>query len=218
MVKLSSGSKKKDQKSQIVLSCHQTKENNTFLNGQIIVRNLKKMKTFAKNDPYYEISWLSNNGSGTVYTPVYRFEVKKKCSGSIFKPFLIPFQALFPDNNQSRLIKISFYDYSSRKPPKLIFECTRSLHDFINSHGKNIFFSKLEIVRIPTFADYLKNGVQMKMITAIDFSDTKKSSHITSNKHDMILINVKKSTVHFFISHFLNTIVKLTITFDHLKQ
>ena len=46
--------KKNGERGQLIITCEQTKESNINLIGELHVEKLKKMKTFAKNNPFFE--------------------------------------------------------------------------------------------------------------------------------------------------------------------
>lgn len=176
-----------DYHSTIILKYCQFKETNTFLHGQIFVRNLKKMKTFSKNNPYIEISKQVNDGKETLFIPVYRSEVKSKCYRCSFKPFLIPFNSICENGNIHQLIKVTCYDHSDKKPPKEIVHCFNSVKEFMNPYrihepNEKCISISLKKIEFPTFSDYLKSGVKLNMITAIDFTNSNNSHRIIPNK------------------------------------
>lgn len=76
---------------QLIIKGQQTKDSNVQMQGQIYVKNLKKVKTFAKNNPFFEILKFSENG-GEI--PVYRSEVSHKCFCCSFKKFSLIMQNL----------------------------------------------------------------------------------------------------------------------------
>lgn len=182
---------KNNKRGEIIISTQQSKESNTHLQGIVQVVNLKKMKTFSKNSPFFEISKPTESGR---YVPVYRSEVKKKCNGCTFKEFEIPLHALVV-NNLDEPITVTFYDYRNRKPPKQIgcfelsvrqfMETLRTKHEMKNE-AKTVgtfWFNKLDIVQIPTFIDYLNNGLQLNLITAIDFTFSNGPPNSKSSLH-----------------------------------
>lgn len=184
--------KKKGKRGQIILMCQQTKESNLSFRGKIQANKLKKMKTFAKNNPFFEISKPSESGR---LLPVYRSEVQKKCFGCTFKEFTISYQALCTSSLDDP-ITITFYDNQRNKAPKMIGQYESSIRQFmesINTHfdiidsksktSGNFLFHKFEVVQIPTFADYLKSGLQLNMITAIDFTSSNGNPNKSSSLH-----------------------------------
>lgn len=184
--------KKSGDRGQLIITCEQTKESNVNLLGELHVEKLQKMKTFAKNNPFFEISKQTEIGHDII---VYRSKTKQKCYRCTFKQFSIPLHALYSNGLDDR-ITISIFDHRKKKEPKIIGKYTTTIRHFLesvqskfelpNGHGK-FWFEKLEIVHVPTFADYLRSGLQLKMITAIDFTssngypDSKSSRHFFSD-------------------------------------
>lgn len=188
--------KKKGQRGKIFFTCQQTKESSSYINGQIQVNKLKKIKTFAKDNPFIEISKPSESGRDL---PVYRSEVKEKCFGCTFKDFSIPLQTIC-NGNLNNPVTISCYDYLKNKAAKLIGKYDSSLMNFMEnvrtqyeftsgSKGKKMgefCFTKLNIVQIPTFVDYLCNGLQLNMITAIDFTASNRDPEDPRSLHHFV--------------------------------
>lgn len=180
--------KKDSDRGQLILTSEQTKESNVNLVGELHVDKLKKMKTFAKNNPFFEISKTSESGRDIV---VYRSKTKQKCYTCTFKEFSIPLHILYR-NSLDEPITISIFDHRKKKAPKIIGKYTTTIRHFIdsvrskyelpNSHGK-FWFTKLEIIHVPTFADYLRNGLKLKMITAIDFTSSNGYPEHKSSRH-----------------------------------
>ena len=185
--------KKEGKIGQIILNSQQSKESNFYLLGELQVNKLKKMKTFAKNRPFYEISRPTENG---VNFPVYRSKIKDRCQSCAFKEFMIPLHVLCSQKIDEP-ITIAFYDYRSKKTPKFIGKFENSIRNFIGTikthfdlkgeiQGQsvgNFCFNKLEIIQIPTLPDYLKSGINLNMITAIDFTRSNGDPKSDSSLH-----------------------------------
>ena len=172
---------KKGKRGKIILMCQQTQESNISFEGQIQANKLKKMKTFARNNPFFEISKTSESGR---LLPIYRSEIQKKCFGCTFKNFQIPYHALCTSGLDDP-ITITFYDNQRNKTPKMIgkyessirhfMESIQTYFDITDSKSKtagNFLFRKFEIIQVPTIADYIRSGLQLNMITAIDFTSS----------------------------------------------
>lgn len=178
---------KKGKRGQITLIAHQYKQTNSNLRCIIQAINLKKIKTFAKNNPFFEVSKPLPNGQDI---PIYRSEAYLKCYSCTFNEFYIPFSSLFSQSDNGQ-ITISFYDYQQNKPPKKIGKYDSTVKNLINSKNSTFDlegekssksvgqfkFTKLEVIKIPTFQDYLKSGIKLKLITAIDFTSSNRQLH-----------------------------------------
>lgn len=170
---------KSGNRGQLILTVQQTTASSSVLTGQMKVFDLKKMKTFSKNSPFIQISKPSESGRDI---PVYRSEVVQKCQGCTFKPFTLPLQTLCGGDIDIP-VAISVYDHRANKAPVLIGSCSGSPRHFMESIGTKMqlennkrktvgFFSfkNLNVTQVPTFIDYLRSGLQLNMITAIDFT------------------------------------------------
>lgn len=182
----------KSKRGTIILTCNQTKDSTIQLEGQIRVNNLKKMKTFAKNNPFFEISRPSESGKNI---PIFRSETKSKCFSCTFQTFSIPIRSIC-QNSLDEPITVTFFDYRSRKSAKEIGHYEYSVRNFMETlntkfdlkgeKAKSVGqfeFLKLEVISKPTFADYLKSGIQLNMITAIDFTISNGNPNSISSLH-----------------------------------
>lgn len=174
--------KKQGKRGQIILTCQQAKESNYYLQGELQVKKLKKIKTFSKDNPFFEILRPSETG---LNTPVYRSQTKHKCYSCAFKEFTIPLHILCTKTIDEP-ITIAFYDQHCKKMPKFIGKYESSIREFFDRikskidlkgeiNDKNVgcfMFNKLEVIRIPTMVDYLRSGLNLNMITAIDFTNS----------------------------------------------
>lgn len=173
--------KKKGERGQIIITPEQTKESIVHLQGQIQVNNLPKMKTFAKNNPFYEICKVRKGKE----IPIFRSNIRKKCFSCTYRKFIIPLHLLYTDGLDDT-ISISFYDSRKKKEPKLIGQFSSSIGYFIQTTHQHFelkngpqkktagefWFNYCQVVNIPTFANYLQSGLTLKMMTAIDYTES----------------------------------------------
>lgn len=120
------------------------------------------MKTFSKNNPFFEISKPSESGR---YIPVYRSEVKRKYYSCVFKQFAIPVHSLVTTSLDDP-IRVTFYDYKNNKPPKTIsnykmsvcqfMETIRTPYEFLNDSQNcgNFWFQLLPNIKKWTSIEY----------------------------------------------------------------
>lgn len=193
---------KNGKRGQITLIAHEYKQSNSNLQFIMQAMNLKKMKTFAKNNPFFEISKPLENGH---IIALYRSEALLKCYSCIFLEFTIPINSLTSKSGDQ--ITVTFFDYHKNKPPKMIGKCNISVKNLMNSKNTTFDlkgekdqksvgqfkFTKLEIIQIPTFQDYLKSGIELKPITAIDFTSSNKKLHDISS--DPKLLNLYQKCI-----------------------
>ncbi|OHT07237.1 Copine family protein [Tritrichomonas foetus] len=174
------------------LTIEQAQAGADVMKGQFGVQKLKKVKTFGKNCPYIQISKPSESGKNL---PIFRSEVVEKAFTCRFKPFEIPVQTLCNGDMQMPLL-ITVMDYSKKKADKEIGSFTKNAMDLLESInqpiellGKNkkkvgtVTFYSLNVEKKPTFYDYLQSGLQLNLITAIDFTASNGDPSIPSSLH-----------------------------------
>jgi len=163
----------------LVLTCEQASQCASILQGKAVFRNLRKIHTFSNNNPYLLLARPSESGQPL---PSYRSEVIHKAKSGSWRDFSIPLQNLCNGDLQSPII-ISAYHFNKRAAGELIGSDTQNLQNILENvnapimlqtdKGKRageIRFPMLQLVRKPTFFDYLRSGLQLNLITAIDFT------------------------------------------------
>ena len=146
-------------------------------------KNLDKKDFMGKSDPYFEVRKLREDKHTAL---VYKSEVIKNTLNPTFKPFEVGMWLLCSGDIHTTL-KFDVFDWNMAGGPDLIGTFSTSLAE-INSgteefeifnpekqkkKGKNsgIFqFTKVEINPVHTFVDYLKGGLDIQLIVAIDFT------------------------------------------------
>lgn len=163
----------------IVLTIEQASSCGLSFAAAIAVKDLKKVKTFAKNSPYIQLSKPSEAGT---LLPVFRTEVVKHAYTCTFQQFEIPLQNLSGGDLQTP-VTVTAMNYSEKKADKPIGSFTMSVqsivdnksaeHELLDSNRKKagkVKFLNPTLLRKPTFFDYLRGGLQLNLITAIDFT------------------------------------------------
>jgi hypothetical protein len=170
-----------DNRGDLIIVPEETVKSGSHAVFNISVRDLKKMRTFSRNWPYLVISKVSESG---LQLPVFRSEVVKKCSACTFKKFEIPMAALC-NGDMSLPLTFTIYDFVENKVDKVIGSVEFSVGQALEGQGterqltspknKKAGFLKLnsvQIVQKPTFVDYLRGGLQLNLVTAIDFTSS----------------------------------------------
>ena len=148
-------------------------------------QKLDKKDFFGKSDPYFEIRKIREGKHSVV---VFRSEVYKNTLNPVFKVFEIGMFLLCSGDDNTPL-KFDVFDWNLNSPPDPIGTFTTSLpeikkgKDFeIVNHEKQkkkggkyknsgIFhFTDIKIVPIHTFVEFLKGGLQIQLMVAIDFT------------------------------------------------
>ncbi|KAH0790676.1 Copine family protein [Histomonas meleagridis] len=168
----------KNKRGTLVLTVEQASNCGTVCNFTVACSGLKKMRTFSKDYPYFQISKISNGKN----IPVFRSEVVPKTYQCTFKNFQVPLQNI-ADNEDDANILLTVMDYRKNHPDEVIGSIQLPLQTLKSSvgttfeiEGKNkrktgrIRIINFSIVKTPTFFDYIRSGLQLNLITAIDFT------------------------------------------------
>jgi hypothetical protein len=166
-------------KTVISLICEQVASCNDIVTLRIETRKNKKMRTFSKNNPYVLISKCSEAGRSL---PVYKGETVPKCYQCVFRQFEIPLQVLC-NGDLDIPIDITIVDNHVSRPDVPIGTCSMSLRSFMENlnqainitdkKGKKVgevIVREVQIYKKPTFIDYLRSGLHINLITAVDFT------------------------------------------------
>ncbi|OHS96833.1 Copine family protein [Tritrichomonas foetus] len=164
----------------LVLTIEQASNCGSVVQGTVSVNKLKKVRTFSKNSPYVQFSKPCEAGTDL---PVFRTEVAKKCFTCTFKQFQIPLQNLC-NGDMEMPINVTVMNYSSKKADTPVGTYTASVaqlmesvnqqHEILNTKTRKpmgfVKFTNLTTFKKPTFYDYIRGGIQLNLITAIDFT------------------------------------------------
>lgn len=186
---------KNNKRGTLCINSEQANQCGSMIEGQIQVMHLKKMRTFSKNCPYFIIAKPSESGR---YLPAFRSEVVQKSLGCTFKKFTIPLQVLSNGDLQSPMT-IQLFDYQKKKPGTLIGSVEGTISSFMENVGSTMDildkkhkktgsfkFVNLQVIRKPTFLDYLRSGLQLNLITAIDFTASNRDPRDPKSLHCIV--------------------------------
>ena len=161
----------------------------SVVQGRINALRLKKLHLIWGNDPFFIISKAAEAGR---YLPIYQSEVNKKLR---YKRFSIPYQVLC-NVDPDRPIRISFHDYRAHKNALLIgyhdttfarlSEQLGQVLQLTNERNENcgqFRFEELNLQQHYNFYDYLHGGVQLNLITAIDFTASNRDPRDVHSLH-----------------------------------
>ncbi|EAX90435.1 Copine family protein [Trichomonas vaginalis G3] len=175
----------------IHITPEQVENSGAVIEMQFKAKNLKKMHFLTSNSPYFVISKGSESGS---FLPVFQSEVSKKCQ---WKKFSIPYQTLC-NCDPARPLKISVMHYRSTTHAEQIgfiettyeriSESLMQTQDIMDEHRNKVGELTCTLVVINqkyTFVDYLRNGVQLNLITAIDFTSSNGDPRNMNSLHYM---------------------------------
>lgn len=143
---------------------------------KIKAMNLKKLHWIGGNSPFFIISKSSEGGR---FLPIYQSEVVGKMR---WQKFTIPFQQLC-NCDPDRPIRVSFMDYRRTTAAVLIgyadltytrmSESLLQQIDLVDDKGQpagKFVIEEMQLQQKYNFYDFLRGGVQLNLITAIDFT------------------------------------------------
>jgi hypothetical protein len=177
----------------LLINLEQQQSSGTFVEGQVSAQNLKKMHTFSRNCPFFQLEKQSESG-GTL--PCYRSSTLQKCSGGTWPAFSLGFDAIAGNDLQCP-VTIRFYDQHSSKAPVEIGSVTESFQIFLGGAGNSFSitqrssgkitgtarFVRLLMHHRPTFFEYLQSGIQINLVTAIDYTASNGSPDRPNSLH-----------------------------------
>jgi hypothetical protein len=169
-----------------------------LVKGQFTGVRLKKQRKLLPNDPFFIIAKASEGGK---FLPVFQSEVDRAMQ---WKPFDVSFQALC-NAEADRPIRITFYNYRSGSAAfpigyhdtNYMRMCeslgrTVTILDTRNADQGAFAFTDVSMMQKYSFYDYLRGGIHLKLIIAIDFTGSNKdrddptSLHFVDTKGDSL--------------------------------
>lgn len=174
---LNNANNKKDNKcGSIFVTPEQVENCSSVVNFRFTGSNVKKLRVLQSNDPFYVIAKSSEAGR---YIPIYQSEVSKKMN---WKRGTVPYQVLC-NVDPERPLRITVFDRRSHKASvpigyadtsfSRLCESTNQSLDLIDSKKKNvgkIIINEVNLQQKFSFYDYIHGGIQLNLITAIDFT------------------------------------------------
>jgi hypothetical protein len=166
----------RDFRGTLVIAHEQVENCSSVVRGQFTGIRLKKLRFLFANDPFFVIAKSSEAGR---FLPVFQSEVNRQLR---WKPFEISYQALC-NTDGDRPIRITFYDYRSHTAAVPIgfhdttfarmSESLGQTVTIVDSHGVDqgaFKFSDVSMIQKYNFYDYLRGGIQLNLVVAVDFT------------------------------------------------
>jgi hypothetical protein len=160
----------------LLISPEQVSKSNSIVDIEIRGQEMRRLRWLCCNDPFFVIS---KSSEGAKFLPIYQSEVRRDFR---WGPCKIPYQVLC-NCDPDRPLRISFYDYRSHVAAALIGyhdttftrlgeDLTQSLtvKDLKKSESGRFAITKFNLTEKLGFYDFLKGGVQLNLIVAIDFT------------------------------------------------
>jgi hypothetical protein len=147
------------------------------------------MSFLLSNDPFFVIYKSTEGGR---YVPVFQSEVNKKMR---FRVFQVPMQILC-NADPDRPLRVSFFDYRSTKAAVLIgnhdttfgrlSESIGQRLDLVDAKNNKVGQFRVDRMMIQqkfSFFDFLRGGLQINLITAIDFTASNRDPRDPNSLH-----------------------------------
>lgn len=150
------------------------------VNMKIKAKGLADLHFFHKTSPFIRLLKISEDG---LKLKVHETENYHSNLNPIFQTFELKLQKLC-NGDHLRPIRLEVWDYSSDGTHKQVGELDFTIHQLVNENKREfqlkdntkkknmgtIIFEQVNLVSKPEFIDYLRGGVQLSLITAIDFT------------------------------------------------
>ena len=186
----------KNKRGTLIINSEQATQSSSLFSAHVQFHGLKKIGIFTKTKPFLIISKPVESGANV---PVFRSETIPGAQSGTWRPFTVPLQVLC-NGDQDVPLTFSVYHYHNGKPATLIGSFQESLQRILENSQETfnllnskratvgaIKFRYAQIIRKPTFVDYLRSGLQLNLVTAVDFTASNrdprdpKSLHFLSN-------------------------------------
>lgn len=180
--------KGKNKKKPCTITIKCTELNESKENAIIVIEGekLDKMDWFGKSDPYLVFYRIHNNQD---LIQVYKTETKMKTLNPKFKKMEIPLRDLCNGDHQTTFV-VKCFDWNKSGSPDLIGQFSTSIANCIEQktpsftlvrpaakknkdkkkpHG-TIHFTIFEVVSQPSFMEFIRGGMEISLMVAIDFT------------------------------------------------
>jgi len=180
----------------LIIESEKSVGSNSVAHLQFHGRKLKNMNGWLnKNNPFFK---MYKTQAAEQDTLVYESEILKKESSPDWQPCEVFLHALC-NNDTSHPIKVEVFSQNKAKDRnKLIGECKFTIDDLKSQHELDLPLAKpqkpkkirgvlqirdFHIKEKPGFLDYLKGGLQVKPIFAVDFTSSNKEYTNSNSLH-----------------------------------
>lgn len=181
--------KGKENLGMLCITPEQVENCSSIVKFQIVGEKIKKVRSIGSPKLFYIIAKVTEGGK---YLPIYQSEVHKKGE---WKESTIPYQVLC-NADAERPIRITVYDHRDHKsasPVGYIDTSFKNLSESVNTtiplimekkkHSGNIVVKSLNLDQRYNFYDYIHSGIQLNLVTAIDFTASNKDPRNPKSLH-----------------------------------
>eukprot|EP01080_Neovahlkampfia_damariscottae_P009947 gene9947-2268_t len=203
----------------ISVRADEIREDNHDITVQFSCKNLDKKDFFGKSDPYLIISKLNSDGSTK---ELKKTETLTKNLNPQFKPFFLTSKEAC-NGDLNKKLRIECYDWDRFSEDDLIGRIDISFSELLNGgtskrfplindklkkkrnykNSGELYFGQLDVMKHPTFLDYIMGGQQISLAVAIDFTAS------NGSKFD-------KDSLHYFEQNSYNEYQKALISVGNI--
>ena len=184
--------KSKQKSGKLIIRAEKVGENREIFNCRISAKNLPDVHFFSKSSPFFRIS---KGLEDKTWLKVYESEWYHSNLSPVFKPFEIRAEKLC-NGDHLRPLQIELYDHEDSGDHKFLSMTTFTLDQLFRENkiqfplkdkkgkaGGEIHFDQKSLVTKAEFLDYLRGGVQLNLIQAIDFTGSNGAPSNPSSLH-----------------------------------
>jgi hypothetical protein len=181
--------KPNEKRGTLLVSAEQVAKSNSLVAIEVYGNELKRLRWLCCTCPFFVIA---KSAEGARFLPIYQSEIN---SDLRWRPFKIPYQVLC-NGDPDRPLRISFYDYRSHVAAALIgyhdttftrlTEATGQplvLSDCKKAQSGRFTVARMDVIERFGFYEFLKGGVQLNLVVAIDFTASNGQPFDTRSLH-----------------------------------
>lgn len=173
----------------LAIETHETSANS--LQGIIELKGFAKQSVFKHRSPFVEFAKASETGQ---FLPVFRTPTIKNHTNTTFPPFLID-SGILCNNNMDTPILVSVFNNRSNKNAELVGSLEVPMQQLIDNSDRwldvkngskvvgQLRIRKMRFGVRPTMMDYIRDGMRISLITAIDFTGSNGNPKDSNSLH-----------------------------------
>eukprot|EP01084_Bolivina_argentea_P026186 48639_1 len=173
----------------VIVRAQEIDDNYDEIELQFSSNGLPKMDTFGKIDPFIQIYRSTNDGQ---WASVYKSEYIKSSYSPNWKQFTIQTRRLC-DGDVEKPILIKIYDWNKDALPVFTCELLTTLAQLLEAKSiqfdckdcGQLLIRHAKILKKYPFVNYLKGGLEMHFMTAIDFTGSNGDPNDAKSLHYM---------------------------------
>ncbi|KAL0479669.1 hypothetical protein AKO1_010951 [Acrasis kona] len=185
-----------ERRGEIIIRSEQVSNVQADVTFNLSVSKLDKKDWFGSSDPFIVISRVTESGD---YQEVHKTEMYPNKLNTTFRPFIITAQKLCNGDNH-RMLRFECYDHNKSGRHELIGLCYTSLDALLqqpatlpliepnkqkkkNYQNSGFLHSTVHYQRTFSFLEYIRGGVEISLMVAIDFTASNGDPRSASSLH-----------------------------------